>query len=430
MPTITISELLQKLAGLQQRSAAGEDVSAEITQARDELIAIKAAAGVGGDLTPQQLLEKTLREHRGGSRFPSPNASDEVLDLLAAGGAIHDGQLVRHGEKFTPSFGSGTKSLAGAMVKAMAEGVPSAGGVLVPQEVAADILTLVRGRSAVMSLGPRIEPVRKVKAITSITKGAVAGWVGENEPAQASQPELDQEILLAPKELTALLAASNRLVRDAAESPNLDQVLREELAEVMALSADHGYLFGKGSEHQPLGITKAAGLTTAPNLGANGGTPTFDNLKDLVANVRMANGRFQRPGWAFNPRTINTLEKIKDTTGRYLADAGLLTFDKTGGTGTLLEMPFVTTTEIPVNTKTGTNEDTSVIIFGSDWQEAWVGVEEALTINISKEAMYKDQEGNWQSSFTNRQTLWLAESVTDIALRRPQWFSVMGGVRP
>jgi HK97 family phage major capsid protein len=428
MPTMTIQGLLEKLAQLQQRGTAGEDVSAELAEAREELTAIKAAAG-GDGLTPQQIVEKALRENRGGSRFPSPNATNEILDILAAGGSIQDGQVVRPGEKLTPPT-SGTKSLSGAMTKALSESVPSAGGVLVPQEVAAEVLGLVRARSAVMSLGPTIQPVRKVMAIDSIVQGATAGWVGENEPAPMSQPEFDQEVLLEPKELTALLAASNRLVRDAQQNPNLDQVLREELAEVMALAADHGYLEGSGSAHQPLGVMKDSRLTAAPALGANGASPTFDNLKDMVANIRMANGRFQKPGWVFSPRLINTLEKIKDTTGRYLADAGLLTFDATGGGGTLLGFRFQTTTSMPINVTKGSSTDTTSLLFGSDWQEAWVGVEEALTINISREAGYKDQEGDWQSAFQNRQTLWLAESVTDIKLRRPQWFSVMSGVRP
>jgi HK97 family phage major capsid protein len=150
----------------------------------------------------------------------------------------------------------------------------------------------------------------------------------------------------------------------------------------------------------------------------------------MVANIRMANGLFLKPGWIFSPRLINTLEKIKDTTGRYLAEAGLLTFDPTGGGGTLLGYRFATTTQMPVNVTKGSSTDTTSILFGSDWQECWIGVEEALTINVSTDAAYKDGGGEWQSAFQNRQTLFLAESVTDIGLRRPSWFSAMAGVRP
>jgi HK97 family phage major capsid protein len=86
----------------------------------------------------------------------------------------------------------------------------------------------------------------------------------------------------------------------------------------------------------PRGVINHSGLTAAPNLGANGGTPTFDNLNDMVGGLRAVNAPFNRPGWIFNPRTLNTLENVKDGQQHYLADAGLLTFDATGGGSTLL----------------------------------------------------------------------------------------------
>ena len=78
-----IQELLEKLAQLQQRGAAGEDVSAEVAQARADLEQIKESAGRGGgngDI--KDAIREVLRESRSGSRFPSPYASDAVLDTL------------------------------------------------------------------------------------------------------------------------------------------------------------------------------------------------------------------------------------------------------------------------------------------------------------------------------------------------------------
>lgn len=56
--------------------------------------------------------------------------------------------------------------------------------------------------------------------------------------------------------------------------------------------------------------------------------------------TRAAPAPFERPGWIFHPRIISTLEKLKDAQRRYLAGAGLPTFDATGGGGTLLGFPF------------------------------------------------------------------------------------------
>ena len=66
---------------------------------------------------------------------------------------------------------------------------------------------------------------------------------------------------------------------------------------------------------------------------------------DSVAVLRSANAPFLNPGWVFHPRLLSTLQKLKDTTDRYLQEAGLLTFSATGGGGTLLGFPFVTTTQ-------------------------------------------------------------------------------------
>jgi HK97 family phage major capsid protein len=121
--------------------------------------------------------------------------------------------------------------------------------------------------------------------------------------------------------------------------------------------------------------------------------------------------------------------KLKDGQGRYLADAGLLTFDATGGGGTLLGFPFRTTAQIPTNVVTGTSTDTTEVYFSSDWAEAWIGENDTLTIDASGEANYWDGT-QWVSAFQNRQTLFRAVMTVDFGLRRPQLFTVMLGVRP
>jgi HK97 family phage major capsid protein len=266
--------------------------------------------------------------------------------------------------------------------------------------------------------------------VTSIASGSTAYYVAENAPIPASEMTLAQQVLLRPRELAALIPVSNRLLRDASENPDIEQVLREDMAEVLALRADLAFLRGSGSGNEPLGIRNWTGLTPAPDLGANGGTPSFDALKDMVAALRAVNAPFSSPGWVFHPRTINTLEKIKTTTNEYLADAGLLTFDASGGGGTLLGFPFVTTTQIPINATKGTSTDASEIYFSSDWREAWIGEEQALEIEASGEAAYDSGGGVIVSAWSNRQTVFRAVTTHDLGLRRPALFSVMLGVRP
>ena len=320
--------------------------------------------------------------------------------------------------------------IAATMTKALAEGTPSAGGHLVPVEVSDDIMRQVRARSAVMRAGPRVVQVKKELDVTSIASGSTAYYVAENAAIPVSEQTFAQQALLRPKELAALVPISNRLLRDAAQSPDVESVIRSDMSEVLALRADLAFLRGTGTGNEPLGIRNVVGLTPAPSLGSNGRTPTFDDLMDVVAAMRAQNAPFMRPGWIFHPRLLSTLEKVKDSTGRYLRDAGLLTFDELGGGGTLLGFRFWTTTQIPINVTTGTSTDTTEIYFSSDWEECWVGEEQSLEIEVSGEASYDSGGGVWVSAFQNRQHLFRAVTTHDIALRRPQFFSVMTGVRP
>lgn len=361
-----------------------------------------------------------------GSRFVGEGAKPSLVEHVAKGGSYG----LEDASKSVRAGGRRSTGLATTMMKALAEGTGAAGGYLVPIETAEEIVRLIRARSAVMRLGPRIVPVKKELDVAGIASGATAYYISENAAIPTSEETFSLSALLRPRELAALVPISNRLLRDAALNPDVEQVIREDIAEVLALRSDLAFLRGSGAANEPLGVKGTPGLTAAPNLGANGRTPTFDDLKDVVAALRTANAPFRRPGWAFHPRTINTLDKIKDGQGRYLADAGLLTFDATGGGGSLLGFPFVTSTQIPANITTGTSTDTTEVYFSSDWVEAWVGEEQALTIDVSAEATYDSGGGVFVSAFQNRQHVFRAVTTHDFALRRPALFSVMTGVRP
>jgi HK97 family phage major capsid protein len=346
-----------------------------------------------------------------------------------AGGDAHPDHVRRIAEARVASS-TARPALACTMAKALAEGTGSAGGYLVPPEISAEVITLLRARSAVLRLGPRIVPVKKELSVVSLVEGATAAYVGENQRIVVSEQEFAQAPLLRPKQLAALVPVSNRLLRDAAESPDADQVIREDMAEVLALRADLAFLRGTGPDPEPVGIRNIAGVTPGPDLGMNGAIPDYDVLKGAVATLRELNAPFLRPGWIFHPRLLGTLDRFKDSTGRYLADVGLLTFDATGGGGTLLGFPFATTTQIPIDLTTGSSDDTTEIYFSSDWQECWIGDNQDLVIEVSGEAAYTADGTNWHSAFQQDQTLFRAKLTHDINLRRPQLFTVLAGVRP
>ncbi|MBA2358875.1 MAG: phage major capsid protein, partial [Actinobacteria bacterium] len=174
------------------------DFEQVISQLADDVRAIRA----------EDAATKTApHEARRGSRYVGQGADPSFAQEIAAGGELRlaERQSTRLSHK-VPGGG-----LAGVFTKALSEGTGSSGGFLVPVEVSAEVVRLIRARSAIAKLGPRVVPVSKELAVTSISTGATAYYVAENAAIPVSEESFAQAVLLRPKELAALVPVSNRL---------------------------------------------------------------------------------------------------------------------------------------------------------------------------------------------------------------------------
>jgi HK97 family phage major capsid protein len=391
---------------------AGDDLDSVLRGIQAEL----RAANERGDTAKARELEQLAGAARQGSRYAEEGADPSLVEHLAAGGSL------RVQPPANATKAGGARGGLAAAVKALAESTPSAGGYLVPPEVAAEVTTLLRARSAVAAMGPTVVPMRKQLLVNSISSGSTAYYTAENAPIPTSEPTFDQDVLLQPKELAALVPVSNRLLRDAVDTPALEGVLRADLAEVLALRQDLAFLAGTGASGTPVGISNTPGITAVDAAGA---TLDFDRLKSIPAALRSLNAPFARPGWIMHPDLLAQLEAIQveysgQPSGLYVADQpGLLTYDRQGAGGVLLGYPFRTTTQI-ANT---------VIYFSSDWSELWIGSEQELVIELSTEGTYTPDGGTtWVSAWQNRQTLFRALMCHDLGLRRPALFHYTHGL--
>jgi HK97 family phage major capsid protein len=153
-----------------------------------------------------------MKNIRTGSRFVGPGPSPSLVEHVAKGGSYS----VEPNESRRPRA---TRGVGGGLVfgmKALAEGTGSAGGYLVPVEIADEVVKLLRARSAVNRLGPTTVPVEKELDITSIASGATAYWVAENAAIPVSEQTFALSALFRPKDLASLVPVSDRLLRDAA----------------------------------------------------------------------------------------------------------------------------------------------------------------------------------------------------------------------
>ncbi len=438
----TVDQLMQQLRALATRASAGENVSHERAVIEQKLVghgirvqSKGSASGLAGanpaisEQAMQQVAaqiaaraEGMLAARRGGSRFVGQDADMEAIQAAVAAGVNQGGQVAQRA-------GQGRGSLAATMTKALAESTPSAGGVLVPPEVSRDIVELIRARVAVMTLGPTIVHVAKSLDLPFISTGSTASYVAENARIPVSEPTFTTVPKLTPLELAALLPVSNRLLRDAQTNPSLEEALRTDMADSLSGRQDLAFLQGLGGGAEPLGIRNQTGISVI-GLGANGSQPTLSDFRKVIGTVRGRNATFSKPAWIFHPAVLTWLENMTDSTGRPLLEGDLLKIDATGGGGYFLGYRFVTTSRIPTNLTVGTSTDATYVLFGSDWQECWIGENLQLTLEASGDASYSPDGGSTHvSAYQARQTVFRALSAHDIALRRPEFFAALEGVR-
>jgi HK97 family phage major capsid protein len=246
-----------------------------------------------------------------------------------------------------------------------------------------------------------------------------------------SEQTFTETALVAPKELVGFVPISNRLLRDT-DDPGADDLIRRDLVEVLSLRADLAFIRGTGVGQEPRGIRNVSGVNVVELGTGNGAQATFDDLLELVGAARTANAPMGKPGWILHPNILSSLERYKSSDGHYLArGTDLLRTDPAGTGGFLLGFPFRTSTQIPANITMGTSSDTSEVYFSSDWDEAIIGEEDALRIDVSSEANYSPDGGTtWISAFQNRQSIFRATWCHDVGLRRPGLFWVVTGIRP
>ncbi|NDJ36582.1 MAG: phage major capsid protein [Chloroflexi bacterium] len=298
--------------------------------------------------------------------------------------------------------------------KALSEGTDSAGGYLVPVEHSSQLIEMLRARTAVRAAGATVIPMNSdTLQIPAQVGGATAYWVAENSAITASDQTWDQ-VQLQAKKLAALTKLSAELFEDS--DPGVEQLVMADLARVLALEEDASYLRGAGTGSTPEGLENITGVNVdTTTLGANGGTPSFDNLADMVYRLDADDVPGEGRAWIVHPRTVNTLRQIKGADQQYLwADPA-----QPGDPPTLWGYPVFTTTSVPINETQGTSDDCSTVYLGA-WPEFLIGQRKALELRAS------DAAG---TAFEYDQVFIRAIMRVDCNVRHPASFEVLKGVR-
>ncbi|MBO9108391.1 phage major capsid protein [Agrobacterium sp. S2/73] len=207
-------------------------------------------------------------------------------------------------------------------------------GVMVPtslifgEENRAMLTTGTAGNTVATNMGGLIDRLRPVMAVQSLGATIISGlsgnldlprlvsgpnavWVNEDEPTTASDATFDK-VSLSPKTVSGEMYLSRRLLLQNGVA--LENVLRQDLAFVLAQALDKAAINGTAAAKQPVGI-----LTQIPE-SATTATDLSDIAADLIAALQIDDVT-GTTGFLTNPALMAVARKLKDGQQRNLSTA-------------------------------------------------------------------------------------------------------------
>lgn len=184
------------------------------------------------------------------------------------------------------------------------------------------------------------------------TGGAASGWVGETGArTETGTPSL-QEVAIAPGELYANAAATQRALDDLIF--DAESWLLEEVAEEFARQEGSAVILGDGVD-KPKGFltyptaalgdsARAFGTVEHIATGVDGAFAASDPADQLIDLVHALNARYRQGAvFVMNSKTLAQVRKFKDADGNFIWRAGLIE----GRPDTLLGYPVIEAEDMP-----------------------------------------------------------------------------------
>ncbi len=192
-------------------------------------------------------------------------------------------------------------------------------------------------------------------AIPRLAGTATAGWYSEQGTITASTPSFDN-VVLRPEVLAAMVSYSRKLL--AQSQPNVESIVRRDLATVLSLEMERAVINGSGIDNEPTGILNTAGVTSIALGTPDGGQPSWTGLLRLIEAVASANAD---TGGAFiiNSATEAYLRQKQ----RIAATDSVFVLDSTSGEG-IAGREVIVSNNVPSDLTKGAGTDLSAIIYG------------------------------------------------------------------
>lgn len=198
----------------------------------------------------------------------------------------------------------------------------TAGGYLVSTDhMPQSFIELLRSKMLMLKAGVRV--MSDLVGNPSIPRqdGASTGyWISEGQPPTKSQLTLGQ-LQMSPKTCGARTEFTRQLLIQSA--PSIDQLVKSDIAEVLARTVDAAIINGSGSNGEPTGFLNTTGVSAISKVGSD-----FAWADAVAFNTAFRNSNAPgTPSWLANPTVLGVLEtrpKIGSTFPVYLLENGKL----------------------------------------------------------------------------------------------------------
>ncbi|MFA5234963.1 MAG: phage major capsid protein [Sulfurimonas sp.] len=210
--------------------------------------------------------------------------------------------------------------------RSLSAGTATEGGYLyAPEQFVSELIqnitdeTIVRGIARVF---PPIAGTDSLGAPVLTDRMAAGEWTSELGTPSTDSSLAFGKRALRPNPLAKEIVVSKVLLRKTSMA---EQIVRSELARVVAEAMEKGYMTGTGDQ-KPLGVFTASanGITTARDVSTGNAatTPTCDGLK--AARYELKEAYYKRATWIFHRDVMELIAKLKDGNGRYMLQDSII----------------------------------------------------------------------------------------------------------
>ncbi len=193
-------------------------------------------------------------------------------------------------------------------------------------------------------------------SIPRLDASSSAQWIADNQALTATDPTLGQ-LNLTPRHVGSLVEYSRKLLLQS--SPSVEQMLRGDLAQLVAEGIDRVALTGGGT-NEPTGII-AHGSVPTIEMHADGAALTYAKVLELLASIEDSNATAN--AWAMSPKVAAQLRTTKRDAAATDSEVALNP-DAT----VFLGLPYVVTSLIGLRTKGSSTNKCSSLLVGN-WSD-------------------------------------------------------------